>query len=69
MQKKKTQAFQAFQMLTRNDVSKRWQVSIMTLKRHERAGLLPALKIGRSVRYRLEVIERIEAEAEIGGRK
>ena len=41
----------------------------MTLKRHERAGLLPALKIGRSVRYRLEDIERIEAEADIGGRK
>jgi hypothetical protein len=65
IRKKKTQAFHAFQRLTRNNVSERWQVSIMTLKRMERAGLLPALKLGRSVRYRLEDIERIEAEAEV----
>jgi hypothetical protein len=31
----------------------------------ERARLLPALKLGRSVRYRIEDIERIEAEAEV----
>jgi DNA-binding transcriptional regulator PaaX len=37
----------------------------MTLKRMERAGRLPALKIGRSVRYRLADIERIEAESAV----
>jgi DNA-binding transcriptional regulator PaaX len=36
-----------------------------TLKRMERAGRLPALKIGRSVRYRLADIERIEAESAV----
>ena len=49
---------------TRDDLSGRWQKSIESLKRMEKAGLLRALKIGRSVRYRLEDIERIEAEAE-----
>jgi hypothetical protein len=39
--------------------------SKMTLKRMERAGRLPALKIGRSVRYRLADIERIEAESAV----
>jgi hypothetical protein len=29
------------------------------------AGILPSLKLGRSVRYRLEDIERIEKEAEV----
>ena len=65
MRKKKTQTFQAVQRLTRGNVSERWQVSKMTLKRMERAGRLPALKIGRSVRYRLADIERIEAESAV----
>ena len=50
---------------TRNDLSRRWSVSIETLKRRERAGLLPSLKLGRGVRYRLADIERIESEAEV----
>ena len=49
----------------RGNVSERWQVSKMTLKRMERAGRLPALKIGRTVRYRLADIERIEAESAV----
>ena len=50
---------------TRGNVSERWQVSKMTFKRMERAGRLPALKIGRTVRYRLADIERIEAESAV----
>jgi hypothetical protein len=65
MQRKKTQAFQVFQMLTRKDVSTRWQCSIMTLKRMEQAKRLHALKIGRGVRYRLSDILAFEAEAEV----
>lgn len=51
-------------MLTRQTLSDRWLLSIETLKRREKAGLLPALKLGRGIRYRLADIERIEAEAE-----
>jgi len=57
----------AARLLTRKELSGRWQFSVETLKRRERAGLLPFLKLGRSVRYRLADIERLEAEATIGG--
>ena len=57
-------AEQRIQMLTRQTLSDRWLLSIETLKRREKAGLLPALKLGRGIRYRLADIERIEAEAE-----
>jgi hypothetical protein len=40
-------------------------MSVETLKRRERCGLLPFLKLGRGVRYRLSDIEQIEAEAEV----
>lgn len=52
-------------MLTRRDLAARWVVSLETLKRREKAGLLPCLKLGRGVRYRLEDVERIEAQAEV----
>lgn len=53
------------QMLTRRVLADRWVCSIETLKRRERAGLLPYLKIGRGVRYRLADVERIEKESEV----
>jgi hypothetical protein len=52
-------------LFTRNALARRWDVSIETLKRREKAGLLPVLKLGRGVRYRLVDIERIEADAEV----
>jgi hypothetical protein len=52
-------------MLTRRGLAERWQLSTETLKRRERCGLLPFLKLGRGVRYRLTDIERIETEAEV----
>jgi len=55
----------AVQLLSRRALADRWQFSVETLKRRERAGLLPFLKLGRSVRYRLSDIERLEAEAEV----
>jgi hypothetical protein len=60
---------QAIELMTRRELCNRWRVSTETLKRREKAGILPALKLGRGVRYRTAAIERIEAEAEIGGRK
>jgi hypothetical protein len=55
----------AVRLLTRRALADRWQFSVETLKRREHAGLLPFLKLGRSVRYRLADIERLEAEAEM----
>jgi hypothetical protein len=52
-------------MLSRRQLAERWSISRETLKRREKAGILPFLKLGRDVRYRLADIERIEQEAEI----
>jgi len=51
--------------LTRKALADRWQLSTETLKRRERCGLLPFLKLGRGVRYRLADIEHLEADAEV----
>jgi hypothetical protein len=59
MQEKETQ------LLSRRQLCERWQVSRELIKRRERAGILPVLKIGRDARYRLADVERIEEEAEV----
>jgi hypothetical protein len=51
-------------LLTRHQLANRWQVSIETLKRREKSGILPPLKLGSIVRYRLMDIEQIESQAE-----
>jgi hypothetical protein len=53
------------QLITRKELSQRWRVSVETLKRRERAGILPLLKLGKGVRYRLGDVQRLEAEAEV----
>jgi hypothetical protein len=53
------------QLLSRRHLASRWAVSKETLKRRERAGKLPFLKLGRDVRYRLSDIEIIEKQAEV----
>jgi len=53
------------QLLSRRLLAARWAVSKETLKRREKAGILPFLKLGRDVRYRLADIELIEAQAEV----
>jgi hypothetical protein len=50
-------------LLTRLDLCERWRTSRETLKRRERLGTLPFLKLGRQVRYKLSDIEQIENEA------
>jgi hypothetical protein len=52
-------------LLTRKGLADRWQLSTETLKRRERCGLLPFLKLGRGVRYRLADVESLESEAEV----
>lgn len=49
--------------LTPHQLSERWLCSIEKLKRMRRAGRLPVSYFGRSARYRLADVLRIEAEA------
>jgi hypothetical protein len=50
--------------LSRKELSERWNPSIKTLKRREKAGTLRPLSLGaRTVRYRLSDILRIEEDA------
>jgi hypothetical protein len=46
-------------------LAKRWLCSTMKLKRMEKAGLLPFLKMGKQVLYRMADVERIEQQAEV----
>jgi hypothetical protein len=55
----------ADRLLSRRELAARWSLSTETLKRRERCGILPSLKLGRGVRYRLADIERLETEAEV----
>jgi hypothetical protein len=59
-------------LLTRDDLAARWDVSLMTLVRHEAKGILTPLRLPGAkrgfVRYRLADIERIEHEALVRSR-
>jgi predicted site-specific integrase-resolvase len=52
------------QLLSRKAVAERWQTSVETVKRREKAGLIKAIRFNqRLVRYRLSDIAAFEAEA------
>ena len=53
------------QLLTRGELSKRWNLSVETLKRWEKSGKLPFIKLGKEVRYRITVVEQIENTSEV----
>jgi hypothetical protein len=56
------------QLLSRRAVADRWQTSVETVKRRERAGLLTPIRFNqRLLRYKLSDIEALEAAA--GGSK
>jgi predicted site-specific integrase-resolvase len=56
-------------LLTRLELARRWKVSIETLKRRERAGILRPVRLdGRVIRYRVSDVLRIEEEGYGGGR-
>ena len=55
------------QLLSRKAVANRWQTSVETVKRRERAGLLKALRFNqRLLRYKLSDVEALEAAAGAG---
>jgi DNA-binding transcriptional regulator PaaX len=51
--------------INRRGLAERWMKLAMKLKRMEKAGLLPFLKIGKQVLYRMSDVERIEQQAEV----
>ncbi len=53
------------QLLSREELGDRWGLCIETLKRWEKSGKLPFLRIGKQVRYRLSAIQDIEFGSEV----
>ena len=51
------------QLISRREVAARWSYSTETIKRQEKAGKLPVLRLGGQARYRLADIEFIEKQA------
>ena len=51
-------------LLDRSSLKDRWDCSLESLKRWERAGILRPLKIGSKVRYRLSDVIEAEKESE-----
>jgi len=50
--------------LSRKELSERWNLSVKTIKRREKEGILRPLSLGaRTVRYRLSEILAIEEDA------
>ena len=50
----------AHQLLTADDLAGRWQVPRSNVYRLTRDGVIPAVRLGRYYRYRLDAIERWE---------
>lgn len=48
------------QLLTAEQLAERWQVKESHVYRLTRAGEIPAVRLGRYYRYRLDAIERFE---------
>jgi excisionase family DNA binding protein len=48
--------------LTAEELAKRWQVQTSHVYRLTRCGVIPAVKLGRYYRYRLDAIERFELD-------
>jgi hypothetical protein len=50
---------------SRRQVAERWSVSVSSVIRAERKGLLPVIKIGTHARYRVRDLEAIEQASTI----
>jgi len=51
--------------LSRQQVAVRWQCSTETVRRREKAGILPSRRLGGLVRYSITDVEKIEQQAEV----
>jgi hypothetical protein len=53
--------------ISRAQLARRWNCSIETIKRRERAGILPAIKFSpRCTRYRVTDVQRVEQDSLTG---
>lgn len=55
------------QLLTADQLADRWQVPKSQVYRLTRQGTIPAVKLGRYYRYRLDAVERWEAGEQLAG--
>lgn len=53
------------QLLTADDLAKRWQVSKAHVYRLAREGKIPSVNLGRFIRFRLDQIEEWELRSEL----
>ena len=53
---------EAARLLTPEQLADRWSIAKATIYTHTRAGKIPAVRIGRLYRYRLEAIEEYERD-------
>lgn len=56
----------AGRLLTADQLAERWQVPKSHVYRLTRDGAIPAVKLGRYYRYRLDAIERFEVGGQAG---
>ena len=56
-------------LLTRAEVAKLLSLSERTLYALEKSGVLPAVRIGRSVRYRRKIVENFAGDDGIGNKE
>lgn len=56
-------------LLTARDIAESWGTSVQSIRNWTWAGRIPAVKIGRSVRYLPEIIEKITKEGLPTGKK
>lgn len=54
-------------LLTQEQLAKRWLCSTMKVRRMMRAGSVPYIQLGRSVRFDLEDIKQVEARGRVNG--
>jgi excisionase family DNA binding protein len=57
---------QSERLLTADELAERWQVPKSHVYRLTRAGAIPAVKLGRYYRYRLDAIEAFETGSATG---
>ena len=55
---------EADRLMTADDLAERWQVKPSHVYRLTREGRIPAVKLGRYYRYRVDAIEAYERESE-----
>lgn len=59
LNKQLEQGFLNDKLLTTEQVASSWSVCPKTVRRFAKRGVLPEVKIGRSIRYRLSDVQRI----------